>query len=218
MYLKTLAVLGGGDQLIAVSAVAERLGVSPVTANEMLGRLIGEGLVEHEQRRGFRLTAQGRETAWNVIRRERLWERFLVDKLGLDEANVLAWACSLEHATAPEVLDALDAFLGFPTTCPQGQPIPRSPHDPVHCQARSLADVDVGKPVRLIAFDDTDPEIVTYLRRVGLAIGMVVRVADVGPRKSLMSLETPSGMVALGRELAAAIQTAALTASEELVP
>jgi DtxR family Mn-dependent transcriptional regulator len=211
MYLKTLAVLGGGDQSIAATVVAERLGVTPVAANEMLRRLIGESLVGHEQRRGFRLTAEGRRAAWDVIRRQRLWERFLVDRLGLDPARAAGWACLLEHATAPEVLDALDGFLGFPETSPQGQPIPRSPGDPVRQDGRSLADVDLGEAVRLLAFDDEDPEVLDYLYRVGLTVGTVVRVADVGPRRSLFTLEGPSGTVVVGREVAATIRTAAAT-------
>lgn len=208
MYLKTLAVLGGGDRPIAAAVVARRLEVTQVAANEMLRRLIAEGLVEHELRRGFRLTEGGREAAWDVIRRERVWERFLVDRLGLDPANAHDWACRLEHATAPEVLDGLDAFLEFPETCPQGQPIPRSPSDPVHRDGRPLAEVDLGETVRLVAFDDEDREVLDYLGRIGLAVGAVVRVADLGPRRSLVSLEGPNGTVVVGRDIAATIQTA----------
>ena len=211
MYLKTLAMLGGGDRPIAAAIVAERLEVTPVAVNEMLRRLVPEGLVEHEQRRGFRLTGQGREAAWDVIRRQRLWERFLVDRLELDPANALSSACLLEHATAPEVLDALDAFLGFPQTCPQGQPIPRSPGDPVRQDGRSLADVERGATVRLVAFDDADAEVLSYLYRVGLTIGAIVNVVDVGPHRSLFSLVGPTGTVVVGRDVAATIQTAAVT-------
>jgi len=211
MYLKTLAVLGGRDQAMPVAVVAERLGVTPVAANEMLRRLITLDLVMHEPRRGFRLTEAGRDAAWDVIRRERVWERFLVDRLELDPARARGWACLLEHATAPEVLDALDTFLGLPETCPQGQPIPRSPDDPVCWGARPLADVELGESVRLIAFDDEDPEVLTYLHRVGLRVGSIVRVTDVGPRRSVISLDGPGGAVVVGRDVAATIETVAAT-------
>ncbi len=208
MYLKTLAVLGGGDRSIAAAVVAERLGVTQVAANEMLRRLMAEGLVGHEVRRGFRLTERGREAAWDVIRRERVWERFLVDRLGLDPANARGWACMLEHATAPEVLEGLDAFLEFPATSPQGQPIPRSPSDRVRWAGRPLSEVDLGEEVRLVAFDDEDREVLDYLHRIGLTVGAVVRVADIGPRRGLISLEGPGGTVVVGRDIAATIQTA----------
>lgn len=206
MYLKTLAVLGGGDGSVPAAAAAERLGVSPVAANEMLRRLTAEGLVAHEQRHGFRLTEQGRAAAWDVIRRQRLWERFLVDRLELDPSGAMSSACLLEHATAPEVLDALDAFLGFPPTCPEGQPIPRSPGDPVRRQGPSLADSDLGAILQLDAFDDTDAEVLAYLHHSGLLIGALVRVTAVGPRRSVFSIEGPAGTIALAREVAATIQ------------
>ena len=209
MYLKTLAVLAGGDRPVPAALVAERLEVTPVAANEMLRRLISEGLVEHEQRRGFRLTAPGRDAARDVIRRERVWERFLVDRLGLDPARAAGWACLLEHATVAEVLDALDAHLGYPETCPQGQPIPRSPGDPVRRDGRSLADLEVGSRVQLLAFDDEDPDVLDYLYRVGLTVGAAVRVADIAPRRSAFTLETEAGPVVVGREVAATIKTIA---------
>jgi DtxR family Mn-dependent transcriptional regulator len=212
MYLKTLAVLGGGDRPVAVAQLAERLEVTPevtpVAANEMLRRLVREELVTHEPYRGFRLAPDGREAAWDVIRRERLWERFLVDRLALDETLAAGWACLLEHLTAPEVIDALDAYLGYPATCPQGQPIPRSTDDAVHGAGRALADVEVGETVRLVAFDDEDPEVLGYLRRHGLVLGTTVRLTELGPRGSLLTLELPDATATIGRDVATSIQTA----------
>ena len=117
------------------------------------------------------------------------------------------WACLLEHATAPEVIDALDAYLGYPATCPQGQPIPRSIDDAVHGDDRSLADVEVGETVRLVAFDDEGPEVLDYLRRHGLALGVIVRVTELGPRGSLVTVDLPDATAVLGRDIAATIQT-----------
>lgn len=207
MYLKSLAVLGGARQPVAVAQLAERLKVTTVSVNEMLHRLSRDGLVNHQPYRGFQLTEAGRETAWDVIRRERLWERFLVDQLKLDSAQAISWACQLEHATAPEVIEALDAFLRYPATCPQGQPIPRKADDAVHGEGRPLSDVDLGERVRLTAFDDEDPEVLTYLQRQGLTIGQVVSVIDMGPRRSPLTLRLEHGQAIIGRDLALTIQT-----------
>ncbi|HRF48436.1 MAG TPA: metal-dependent transcriptional regulator [Anaerolineales bacterium] len=207
MYLKSLAVLGGARQPVAVAQLAEKLQVTTVSANEMLHRLSRDGLVTHQPYRGFQLTEAGRETAWDVIRRERLWERFLVDQLKLDPARAIGWACQLEHATAPEVIEALDGFLQYPATCPQGQPIPRSADDAVHGEGRMLSEAEIGERVRLTAFDDEDPEVLTYLQRQGLAIGQVVSVVEMGPRRSPLTLRLENGQAVIGRDLALTIQT-----------
>jgi DtxR family Mn-dependent transcriptional regulator len=207
MYLKSLAVLGGADHPVPAALLAERLALTPVAANEMLRRLVRNGLVAHQLHHGFSLTPVGREAARDVIRRERLWERFLVDRLALDPARSNAWACLLEHATAPEVVEALDAYLGYPEACPQGQPIPRTADAPLSRSGRSLADVEVGEMVRLTAFDDETAEILDYLARCGLAVQAEVRVAGVGPRRSLLELDGPNGRAIIGRDVAATIRT-----------
>lgn len=212
MYLKSLAVLGGATRPVAAALLAQRLDLTPVAANEMLRRLVRDGLVAHEARHGFTLTKPGREAAQDVIRRERLWERFLVDRLDLDPVRATDWACLLEHATSPEVVDALDAYLGYPETCPQGQPIPRSAEAPFRWDGRALADVEVGETVRVVAFDDESAEVLDYLRRGGLAVGSTVRVAFIGPRRSLLELDGPDGRIVVGREVAATIQIAAVDA------
>lgn len=218
MYLKSLAVLGGAERPVAVALLAERLAVTPAAANEMLRRLVREELAVHDPYHGFRLTETGREAAWDVIRRERLWERFLVDHLALNSTQATGWACLLEHATTPEVIDALDAFLGYPVTCPQGQPIPRLPGDRVHLEGQSLADADVGDVVRLVAFDDEDPEVLGYLREHGLAIGIAVRVTEVGPRRSVIGVEHERGSAMIGAELASSIHTVPAEQAEPAEP
>lgn len=209
MYLKSLAVLGGAREPVAVAQAAERLHVAPASAIEMLHRLEREELANHVPYRGFLLSEAGRELAWDVIRRERVWERFLVDQLHLDPTQATTWACQLEHATAPEVIDALDAFLGYPESCPQGQPIPRSADDPVRGTGRPLSEVEVGERVRLVAFDDEDAEVLAYVRRQGLEIGVTVTVLELGPRRSPLTLGHADGTAVISREVASTIQTGA---------
>lgn len=124
MYLKSISELAEEEALVPISALAERLGVSTVSATEMVHRLREQGLIEHTPYKGVALTSLGVRRACRVIRRHRLWERFLGDYLGLPWQQIHDYACRLEHATDTSVTEALATFLGNPQTCPHGNPIP----------------------------------------------------------------------------------------------
>jgi DtxR family Mn-dependent transcriptional regulator len=124
MYLKTAFELGAGGGVVPISALADRLGISPVSATEMVHRLEAEGLVEHTPYRGVCLSPHGLERARQVLRRHRLWEDFLYTELNLGWVEVHDMACSLEHAVDETVTEALAEWLDHPSTCPHGNPIP----------------------------------------------------------------------------------------------
>ena len=106
MYLKAMVELSDRE-MVGIGRLAERLRVTSVSANEMVRRLSEQGLVKHTPYKGVALTKKGREAACNVLRRQRLWECFLYDHLKIEWALVYEFACSLEHATGPEVTEAL---------------------------------------------------------------------------------------------------------------
>ena len=124
MYLKSLWELSSDGEPVGIASVAARLGISPVSASEMIHRLEERQLVQYQRYRGVRLTRLGWEHARSLIRRHRLWERFLADELGLPWESVHDLACELEHAVGAEVTEALADRLGQPSTCPHGNPIP----------------------------------------------------------------------------------------------
>ncbi len=125
MYLKSINELAvGDDDPVPISALADRLGVSAVSATEMVHRLVDQKLLEHTPYKGVSLTANGNDLANRIIRRHRLWECFLADNLGLAWQKVHDFACEMEHATPDEVVDALADSLGQPAICPHGNPIP----------------------------------------------------------------------------------------------
>ena len=121
--LKALAELGG-EELVSMARLAKRLGITLVSAKERINLLAAQGLVTHLSYKGAALTESGRPLAYNVIRRQRLWECFLYDQLKLEWESVYEVACDLEHATPLGVTEALAAYLGDPTWCPHGNPIP----------------------------------------------------------------------------------------------
>lgn len=197
MYLKAMAELGNGDT-VAIGRLAERLEVTPVSANEMVRRLGEQGLVSHTPYKGVNLTREGRDAASNVVRRQSLWECFLHDHLKMEWAQLYALACSLEHATAPEVTQALSHFLGNPKTCPHGNPIPAEDGSFAPLKGVPLTEVAVGKTVRILAVRATATDVLKHLQERHLLPGRRVTVLEAAPMEGPLTLDVEGTQVALG--------------------
>lgn len=201
MYLKAIAELDDRD-VVAMARLAERLSVTPVSANEMVRRLGEQGLVTHKPYKGVALTKKGREAASNVLRRQRLWERFLHDHLKIEWAQVYEFACSLEHATAPEVTEALAAFLEHPKTCPRGNPIPAEDGSFEPLDGILLSEAEVGTAVRVLAVNATATEVLKYLQERNILPGRDIEIIEAAPMQGPLTLRVENKEVALGLSLA----------------
>ena len=197
MYLKAMAELGA-DEIVAVGRLAGRLGVTNVSANEMVHRLTENGLLSHMPYKGVALTETGRAAACNVLRRQRLWECFLYDHLKIEWAKLYELACALEHATAPEVTEALADFLGDPKFCPRGNPIPSVDGSLTPLNGILLRDVAVGKTVRVLAINATDRESLNYLQVRGILPGNTLTVVEAAPMEGPLTLNINGKEVAIG--------------------
>lgn len=200
MYLKAMAELGVRN--VSIARLAERLEVTNVSANEMMRRLAAQGLVSHTPYKGVTLTKKGRETAANVLRRQRLWECFLYDHLKIEWAMVYELACSLEHATAPEVTEALAGFLHHPKTCPRGNPIPDGSGVFHPLEGRSLSEVKVGEQVTVLAVNATATGVLKYLQEKKIMPGQKLKVLEAAPLQGPLTVLSGGKEVALGLSLA----------------
>ncbi|WP_343398758.1 metal-dependent transcriptional regulator [Promineifilum sp.] len=203
MYLKTVSELAEGGAPVPISALADRLGVSPVSATEMIHRLQGNGLVAHRPYKGILLTDDGHRRAADVIRSHRLWECFLVDHLGLPWNEVHDLACRLEHASDRQVTDALDGFLGCPATCPHGNPIPPADGWSAETANRSLAELHPGDKAVVVNIHPETGELLSYLADLGLRPGSRMAVVDVVPFGGPIILNVQGEQRYLGQEAAA---------------
>jgi DtxR family Mn-dependent transcriptional regulator len=201
MYLKALVELSGADAVM-VGRLAERLSVTPVSANEMVRKLGEQGLVSHKPYKGVTLTEKGREVACNVVRRQRLWECFLYDHLKIEWAQVYEFACSLEHATAPEVTEALAKFLGNPKTCPRGNPIPDSDGSFTPLDGILLSEAKVGETVKILAVNATATDVLKYLQEKNIMPGQTMTIMEASPLQGPLTLKVGNREVALGLSLA----------------
>jgi DtxR family Mn-dependent transcriptional regulator len=200
MYLKALAEFGDRD--VTIARLAARLSVTPVSANEMIKKLGDHGWVSHIPYKGVNLTKKGRNVACNVLRRQRLWEVFLYEHLKIEWARIYELACSLEHATAPEVTDTLAVFLGNPRTCPRGNPIPDENGAFTPLDAVALSEVPIGEMAIILAVNATATDVLKYLQDKNLLPGQEVTLMETAPMQGPLTLQVDGKEVALGLLLA----------------
>ena len=195
-----------GDQAVPMGQVARALNVVPGTATVMVKSLAQTGLVDYEPRRGVRVTRKGRSLALRMLRRHRLVELFLVEKLGLDWGEIHDEAEQLEHAISERVLERLDAFLGHPKTDPHGDPIPSAEGDFDERVLNSLANCRVGRRYRIARVGDQSPAFLQFLDERGLKPGTPLRVCAREDIADAVTLQLDDGNAAtLGLKAAAKI-------------
>lgn len=205
MYLITIAraVEAGADGPVAISRIADALGVSVPSANEMVRKLDSRGLLVYEPYRGALLSDTGRYLANQVLRTRRLWATFLAGHLGFSPTEADDQACHLEHATTTEAADRLATFLGNPVSGPLGRPIPDVGAPARQRSAARLADVPVGVPVEVVSVS-ADGRSLEFLRSEGIKVGTQLAVAGSG--RSGILIELPGGEVHLSNRLVKTIE------------
>lgn len=183
-YLKAIFALSerDGEARVNTNAIAQRLNTAAASVTDMLKRLADKHLVTYQKYRGARLTPAGEAIAVDLVRKHRLWEVFLTEKLGFSWDEVHAMAEDLEHVDHPELIDRLAAFLGHPRYDPHGDPIPdRNGRIPYH-DALYLHELQAGDRGVVVAVDQEDPddqELLRYLSKVGLVLQANVEVVEV---------------------------------------
>jgi DtxR family Mn-dependent transcriptional regulator len=164
-----------------------------------------QGFVEHVPYKGVALTDQGLLSARAILRRQRLWECFLFEKLELPWERVYDLACKLEHAAGPEVTEALAEQLNDPDRCPHGNPIPTTQGEIDSTTDRPLRDLQIGEQAVLQRVEPSSTTSLSYLAEHGLMPGAPVTLEALEPVDELRTLQTDAGSVVLGRQLAAQI-------------
>jgi DtxR family Mn-dependent transcriptional regulator len=178
-YIKAIYKLSlDGSEKISPTTIAEELGNNPASVIDMLKKLTDKKLIRYEKSKGVKLTDKGLKTALALVRNHRLWEVFLLEKLGYSWGEVHAIAEHLEHIHHPELADKLDKFLDFPQYDPHGDPIPKANGQIPALPSTTLDGVLPGKTCRVVAVKDTSPAFLTYLEKLNIRIGAHIKVLD----------------------------------------
>ena len=209
MYIKAIGELTLEEALVPISTLASRLGISPVSATEMVHRIVEQGLVEHERYKGVRLTETGKRRAMLVLRRHRLWERFLTDKLKLPWEDVHDLACRLEHAVGTEVTDALVDFLDEPSSCPHGNPIPNSEGEFEYSDGVQLNTLRQGDEGVILRIHPESRDVLSFLAQKRIKPGAALSVIDVDDFDGLLTISINGVDQIIGQRIASHIVVAA---------
>ena len=178
-YLKTLYKLEekAGSKVNNI-ALAKALDLNPATVLEMVRKLVNKKLAEIQTGKIIRLTERGRKKALHIIRRHRLWEVFLVDKLKYKWNEVHDLAELLEHIESDELIKRLEAFLGYPSADPHGDPIPDQNGKLKKFKTQALSEIGARKKVTIVSMNDSSADFLRYLDRMGLMIGDKLEISQ----------------------------------------
>jgi DtxR family Mn-dependent transcriptional regulator len=178
-YLKSIYLLGKqGNNKVTVTALASLLGNNPASVIDMLKKLTEKKLIEYDKVVGVRLNNTGNEAALRVIRRHRLWELFLQNKLGYTWDEVHEIAEQLEHVHDVELADRLDKFLGFPQFDPHGDPIPDKNGKFPEIKSCPLSECKQQENGFVVGLADMSSVFLKYLDKVGIQIGTGITLVE----------------------------------------
>jgi DtxR family Mn-dependent transcriptional regulator len=171
-YLKTIYHLEVSSEKKETSTniIAEQLAIKPATVTSMLKKLSDKKYISYQKYGKVSLTKTGKDIALQIVRKHRLWEYFLVDKLDFTWDEVHEIAEQLEHIQSSKLIDRLDQFLNFPQVDPHGDPIPNT-KGVINKQIRTtLSEAEIGKTYSVVAVKDSSADFLQYLMKLQITL------------------------------------------------
>lgn len=197
-YLKAIYELEQDGKAAGTNDIAARLGIAPASVTGMVQRLSRLGLVESARYRGARLTDSGRLAALQLIRRHRIIESYLVQRLGFGWEDVHDEAERLEHAASDELIARMAAAIGNPTEDPHGAPIPSPDGRIDETRLASLLELAEGREATVMRMSDRDPDFLRYLDGLGIRPGARVTLLSRAPFDGPLTLRVDGREQSIG--------------------
>jgi DtxR family Mn-dependent transcriptional regulator len=175
-YIKAIFHLQQQDEMVTTNELANELKAKPASITDMMKKLKAKKLLNYQPYQGFRLTAEGNKVALGIIRRHRLWEFFLAEKLKFTWHEVHEVAEHLEHVSSKKLIDKLDEYLGFPRVDPHGDPIPDANGKIEINKKICLTDLLINTSVIVSNVKNQSNEILELLKHKNISIGTRLEV------------------------------------------
>lgn len=179
-YLKTIYKLAGHNEEGAyTNDIANELNVKPSSVTECMKKLGDNGLIHYAKYKAITLTEQGKLVAIKTIRRHRLWEVFLVEKLGFKWDEIHPMAEELEHCSFDELTERLAHFLGDPQFDPHGDPIPDRDGNFSNDKSVKLTTVPIETPVVMTGIENHTASFLQHLDKLGIKLGVIITIKEI---------------------------------------
>ncbi|MEZ4875235.1 MAG: metal-dependent transcriptional regulator [Flavobacteriaceae bacterium] len=163
---------------VSTNAIAEKLDTKPSSATDMVQKLAEKKVLTYVKYKGATLTEEGRIIAAGIIRKHRLWEVFLVEKLHFQWDEVHEIAEQLEHIQSEALIDRLEAFLGYPSVDPHGDPIPDKTGNFKKTEKKLLSKLREGQKGICVGVKESSSDFLQYLDKRGIAIGTEIVILE----------------------------------------
>ena len=202
-YLKAIYHLAKNENAsVSTNAIAQKMQTKASSTTDMIKKLSEKGHVEYQKYKGVKLTEKGRLAAVSVIRKHRLWEVFLVQKLNFSWDEVHEVAEQLEHIKSDKLTQQLDVFLEHPTEDPHGDPIPDCNGNIPSSQKVLLAQIDQNQSCICVGVKDSTTDFLQYLDKHGIALGTKIKVISKESFDESMTLKINKTELAISKDVA----------------
>lgn len=202
-YIKAIYHLGNNrEETVNTNAIAEAMQTKASSVTDMIKKLSEKNYADYKKYQGVTLTKEGRFVAVNIIRKHRLWEVFLVEKLNFSWDEVHEVAEHLEHIKSEKLINQLDAFLGFPKHDPHGDPIPDKEGNFKHVEKIVLAKAEVGSTYKCVGVDDTSSSFLKYLDSNNIGLGTIITIKHKEPYDNSIKLALETTEIVVSQNVA----------------
>jgi len=202
-YLKAIYHLEiDSDKVISTNSIAKKLETKASSVTDMIQKLSEKEVVVYKKYQGVTLTDFGRKTAANIVRKHRLWEVFLVEKLNFSWDEVHDVAEQLEHIKSPKLIDQIDVFLGFPTHDPHGDPIPDKEGNLKTIEKSLLSTLSKNESGICVGVNDSSSEFLKFLDKKGVTLGKQITVLEKEDFDASLLIEIDNNKLSVSNKIA----------------
>ncbi|MEI7509312.1 MAG: metal-dependent transcriptional regulator [Flavobacterium sp.] len=187
---------------VNTNAIAGMLDTKASSVTDMLKKLSEKKLVSYQKYQGVTLTNKGFHLAKMIVRKHRLWEVFLVNKLNFSWDEVHEIAEELEHIKSEKLINSLDAFLGFPTFDPHGDPIPNDKGEIVNMEKLLLSEATVDSNYVCVGVKNSSVEFLQYLDKQKISLGSTIKIVTKEEFDSSLTILLDAKTISISNKIA----------------